>query len=71
MILTAETGKNNIGRYIDCYNRKFGYYPMQIKKRVDGQLYVKDKVGVCMDIDTGFNATHYDYIFDLEEEKCK
>ena len=70
MILTVETAKNNIGRYIDCYSRKFGYYPMQIKERTNGQLYIKDGTGTCMDIvDAGFNATHYDYIFDLEEEE--
>lgn len=63
MMLTNEMAEKHVGKYIDCYKRRFGYYPMQIIKFPDGSLGLKDATGTCTKIeDEGFNARHYDYI---------
>lgn len=67
--LTLEIAKKNVGKYIDCYTRRFGYYPMQIIE-INGILYLKDRTETCMQIPeskTDFNCHTYDYIFTMEE----
>ena len=67
-IITNDIAEKNVGKYIDCYTRRFGYYPMQIIKQSDVCM-LKDRNGVCMKIeDSGFNVKHYDYIFDMVQE---
>lgn len=68
MILTKGKAKENIGRWIDCYNR-IGYYPKKIVVDRLGNLRLMIRLnGVLMNIEEeGFNVTHYDYIFDMVE----
>lgn len=67
-IITNEIAEKNVGKYIDCYTRLFGYYPMQIVK-INDHCKLKDRNDVCMDIsDSGFNATYYDYMFEMIQE---
>lgn len=64
MRLYKETAKQLIGKRIDCYHRMFGYYPMTVVER-NGELYVRDAIGVCMSIpekETDFNCVHYDFV---------
>lgn len=62
MILTKELAEKNIGKFIDCHKRILGYYPKQIIENSIGEIVLKDPLGVCTMIETGFNATHYDFI---------
>lgn len=67
-IITNEIAEKNVGKYIDCYNRKFGYYPMQIIKP-NNSCMLKDRIDVCTPIeDSGFNSRYYDYMFEMIEE---
>ena len=72
--MTVEIANKNIGKYIDCYKRLFGYYPMKIVE-INGNPYVKDKNDVCMPIQKSqdLNSHKYDYIFDMivEEQPCQ
>jgi len=75
MILTEEIAERNVGKYIDLYKRRFGYYPKQIIKLKDGsgRLAVKDTVGVCTRVSSnGIEEQEYDYIFEMLEmdEQC-
>ncbi|HHV09988.1 MAG TPA: hypothetical protein GXX75_06900 [Clostridiales bacterium] len=66
MKLNIAKAKELVGKKIDCKVRRFGYYPMEIKER-DGELYLKDAVGVCMPIperEDDFNCHDYDFIID-------
>lgn len=66
--LTLEIAKKNVGKYIDCYTRRFGYYPMQIIE-INGMPHLKDITGTCMKIpesETDFNCQRYDYIFTID-----
>lgn len=70
MKLTEEIARKNVGNYIDCYKRKFGYYPMEIIE-TDGILRLKDHYGVCMLIpknSTDFNCQDYDYIMMMQKD---
>ncbi|MCD8198229.1 MAG: hypothetical protein LUE24_13875 [Lachnospiraceae bacterium] len=69
MILTKEVAEKNVGRYIDCYKRLWGNYPMQIirLKNDSGTLAVEDTAGVCMKVEDPLNDRYYDYIFDMVE----
>ena len=67
MKLYQESAKLLIGKKIDCEVRRFGYYPMEVKQRSDGTIYVKDAVGVCMDVperEDDFNCHNYDFVID-------
>lgn len=67
-IITNEIAEKNVGKYIDCYKRTFGYYPMQIIK-TNNRCMLKDRNDVYMSIeDSGFNSKYYDYMFDMIEE---
>lgn len=67
-IITNEIAEKNVGKYIDCYVRKFGYYPKQIIKP-NNRCMLKDPNDVCTPIeDSGFNSTCYDYMFEMIEE---
>lgn len=64
MKLYKDVAKDLIGKQIDCNIRRFGYYPMTIFER-DGELFLKDSVGVCRQIpekETDFNCMDYDFI---------
>jgi len=64
MKLYQGNAKKLVGKKIDCKIRRFGYYPMEVKER-DGELYVKDAVGVCMPIperEDDFNCHNFDFI---------
>lgn len=66
--LTLEIARKNVGKYIDCYKRTFGYYPMKIIE-INGIPHLKCAVGVCRPVtekETDFNSTYYDYIFTME-----
>ena len=65
MRLYKQKAKNLVGKKIDCYHRRFGYYPMEVIER-NGEYFVKDAVGVCMRIpenESDFNCPEYDYVF--------
>ena len=58
--------KELVGKKIDCYKRRFGYYPMEVIE-INGVPYVKDAVGVCMPIpekETDFNCTDFDFVIE-------
>lgn len=66
MKLYQGNAKELIGKKIDCHNRRFGYYPMEVHER-NGELYLKDANGVCMPIpekETDFNCQDYDFVID-------
>lgn len=64
--MTQVVALNNVGKYIDMYNRRFGYYPMQIVMFEDGKAYLKDACDVCRPIPdkVEFNSVWYDFMFD-------
>lgn len=67
MKLYTGNAKSLIGKKIDCKIRRFGYYPMEVKQRKNGELYVKDANGVCMPIperEDDFNCQHFDLVID-------
>jgi hypothetical protein len=68
MILTNTFAKKNLGKYIDCFNRKqnhCGAYPRKLIQFPNGGFGTKDPIGVCRRIDErGFNVQYYDYLFD-------
>ena len=71
MSYQVKIAKENVGKYIDCYKRMFGSFPMQIiqTKGKEKNIVLKDSTGTCMRIeDEGFNAKSYDYMFTMEEE---
>lgn len=66
MRLYQDNAKELVGKKIDCKVRRFGYYPMTVIE-INGELYVKDAVGVCMPIPekkTDFNCHDYDFVID-------
>ena len=66
MKLYQDNAKEFVGKKIDCKVRRFGYYPMTVIE-INGELYVKDAVGVCMPIpekETDFNCHDYDFAID-------
>lgn len=69
MKLTLEIAEKNVGKYIDCYRRFFGCYPMKIVN-VNGEIMLQDWIGSCMPIpekDTDFNCQYFDYILTMED----
>ena len=68
MRLHQGNARELVGKKIDRYHRMFGYYPM-IVIEINGELYVKDAVGVCMPIpdkENDFNCVNFDFV--IEEE---
>lgn len=66
MKLYQGNAKELIGKKIDSHHRRFGYYPMTVIE-INGELYVKDAVGVCMAIpenETDFNCQEFDFVID-------
>lgn len=66
MKLYQGNAKELVGKKIDCYKRRFGYYPMEVIE-INGVPYVKDAVGVCMQIpekETDFNCTDFDFVIE-------
>lgn len=66
MKLYQGNAKDLVGKKIDCMVRILGYYPMQIIE-INGELHVKDAVGICMPIpekETDFNCKYFDFIID-------
>lgn len=66
MKLYQGNAKDLVGKSIDCYHRRFGYYPMKVIE-INGKLYVKDACGVCMPIpekETDFNCQSFDFVID-------
>lgn len=64
MKLYLGNAKDLVGKKIDCNVRMGGYYPMEVIS-MDGVLYVKDFVGVCMPIpkkETDFNCVTFDFV---------
>lgn len=64
MRLYQDKAKELIGKKIDLHRRFGGCYPMTVIER-EGELYVKDAVGVCMPIperEDDFNCVNYDFI---------
>lgn len=64
MRLYQGNAKELVGKKIDLERRIGGYYPMEVIE-IDGILYVKDAVGVCMPIpdkEDDFNSVHFDFI---------
>jgi len=64
MKLYQGNAKELVGKKIDCHQRRFGYYPMEIIE-LNGALYLKDAVGVCMPIpekEIDFNCQEYDFV---------
>lgn len=65
MKLYAEKARELVGKKIDLRRRMFGCYPMEVKQRQDGTLYLKDAAGVCMPIperEDDFNCQEYDFV---------
>lgn len=65
MKLCKENAKGLIGKRVDCYKRRFGYYPLIIKQKIDGTLYTKNNLGVCVDIperESNFNCYDFDFV---------
>lgn len=66
MRLYQGNAKQLVGKKIDRYRRLFGYYPMMVIE-INGELYVKDAVGVCMPIpekEADFNCPVFDFVID-------
>lgn len=66
MKLYQGNAKDLVGKKIDCKVRRFGYYPMTVIE-INGELYVKDAVGVCIPIpekETDFNCHWFDFVID-------
>lgn len=66
MRLYQGNARELVGKKIDCYHRRFGYYPMTVIE-INGELHVKDAVGVCMPIpekETDFNCHNFDFVID-------
>ena len=64
MKLYQGNAKDLVGKKVDCHHRRFGYYPMEVIK-INGELYVRDAVGVCMPIPekkTDFNCHDFDFV---------
>ena len=72
MKLTNKFASENVGKYIDVFNRyASGEWPRQIIQYPDGNYgYKRVESGVCSPIDeeSDFNAVYFDYYFaDLKE----
>lgn len=68
MKLTKQIAEQNIGRFIDCHKRRFGYYPMRIVK-IGDNVYIQDSIGIQMPIpedETDFNCPDYDFFIGYE-----
>ena len=66
MKLYQGNAKELVGKKIDRYKRRFGYYPMEVIE-INGVPYVKDAVGVCVPIpekETDFNCTDFDFVIE-------
>lgn len=66
MKLYQENAKELVGKKIDRNIRMFGYYPMEVVE-INGELLVKDAIGVCMPIpkkENDFNCVDFDFVLD-------
>lgn len=64
MRLYQGNARELVGKKIDRHRRMFGYYPMTVIE-INGELYVKDAVDVCMPIpekEDDFNCVNFDFI---------
>lgn len=64
MKLYQENAKELVGKKIDRNIRMFGYYPMEVVE-INGELHVKDALGVCMPIpkkENDFNCVDFDFV---------
>lgn len=64
MKLYQENTKELVGKKIDRNIRMFGYYPMEVVE-INGELLVKDALGVCMPIpkkENDFNCVDFDFV---------
>nr|DAY13619.1 MAG TPA: hypothetical protein [Bacteriophage sp.] len=64
MKLYQENAKELVGKKIDRNIRMFGYYPMEVVE-INGELLVKDALGVCMPIpkkENDFNCVDFDFV---------
>lgn len=74
MKLTNEFASNNLGAYIDCFNRHSkhtGEWPRKIIQFPNGSYgYKRVQSGVCSPIDeeSDFNAVYFDYYFTAIKE---
>lgn len=69
MKLYKENARKLVGKKIDCYRRLLGYYPMTVVE-INGELYVRDAIGVCMPIpekETDFNCQRFDFVIEEQE----
>lgn len=68
MRLCQGNARELVGKKIDRHRRMFGYYPMTVIE-INGELYVKDAVDVCMPIpeeENDFNCVNFDFVIDEE-----
>jgi len=66
MKLYQGNAKELVGKKIDRNIRMFGYYPMEVVE-INGELLVKDALGVCMPIpkkENDFNCVDFDFVLD-------
>lgn len=66
MKLYQGNAKELVGKKIDCNIRMFGCYPMEVVE-INGELFVKDALGVCMPIpkkENDFNCVDFDFVLD-------
>ena len=66
MKLYQGNAKELVGKKIDRNIRMFGYYPMEVVE-INGELLVKDVLGVCMPIpkkENDFNCVDFDFVLD-------
>ena len=64
MKLYQGNAKELVGKKIDCNIRMFGCYPMEVVE-INGELLVKDALGVCMPIpkkENDFNCVDFDFV---------
>lgn len=72
MKLYQGNAKQLIGKKIDRYRRRFGYYPMTVVE-INREAYVRDANGVCMPIpekETDFNCQDFDFVIE-EDRQCE
>lgn len=48
--ITLESAPELLGKTVDCYKRRFHYYPIRITQSRDGRYFVADRNNVSMPI---------------------
>lgn len=69
MFLTTDNAAEYVGKSLDCQQRHFHYYPLNVGQWPSGKYYYKDRNDVCMPVpapNDSFNAVFFDIV--LEEE---